>query len=226
MLKKPAQLDPVADAILTRIAGFEEAGEIVLGGYFALQHYAPYRTTHDIVAWWKKSAVDSTERAIAEVMSTFVQTLDSMSTSIRRFGETASFELTRGGKRFFSFQISRRSIQIDPPVPSAWSPVLIETLDDNIGSKMNALVSRGAPRYFQDIKHVIDTGLTTWQRCWGLWHLKNPGESPVSACRQVLSHLIGLELRRPLDSIQNPDERARARVLREWYRAGLTSDES
>ena len=216
-MRKPAQIDPRADRVLTLLTGKSEASEIVLGGYFALQHYADYRRTHDIDAWWKTRADPSAERVIREAMGR-VATEEGSESRERRFGETISFEIARGGVKAFSFQISVRSVGLEEPLASAWPPVLIETLADNIASKMNALVDRGAPRDFTDIKHVIDQGILTTEGAWGLWCRKNPGDSLESARRKALFHLTSLEGRRPLDSIPDEAERRRAEAVRAWFK--------
>jgi predicted amidohydrolase len=95
--------------------------------------------------------------------------------------------------------------------------VLIEILGDNIGSKMNALVDRGSPRDFLDIKHVTEAGLLSVGRCWELWLAKNPETSLQAAKQKVLLHLSALEARRPLDTISDPEARERAQRLRHWY---------
>ncbi len=216
-MTKPAHLDPRAEKVLARLAGKPEASEIVLGGYFVLQHYTDYRRTHDIDAWWKTRANAATERVIREAMERLAAE-EGYELRERKFGETVSFELARGGKREFSFQIAVRSIGLEEPVASAWPPVLMETLTDNIASKMAALVDRGAPRDFTDIKHVVDQGLVTGERAWELWCRKNPGLSRESARQKVLVHLSGLEARRPLDTILNAVERQRASEVRQWFR--------
>jgi hypothetical protein len=136
----------------------------------------------------------------------------------RRFGETVSFELAKDGVRRFSFQISVRSITLEEAQTSAWPPILVETVADNVGAKMNALVNRGAPRDFLDVKAVIDALLVTRTRCWELWQAKNPGASVAAAKQNVLLHLSMLEARRPLDTIAEPEARAQARALREWFK--------
>src|SRR4051794_29229843 len=103
-MTKPVQIDPRAERVLTLLAGKLEASEIVLGGYFALQHYSDYRRTHDIDAWWKTRANPATEEVIREAMQQLAAD-EGSELRERRFGETASFELVRGGKKEFSFQI-------------------------------------------------------------------------------------------------------------------------
>ncbi|MBI4266732.1 MAG: nucleotidyl transferase AbiEii/AbiGii toxin family protein [Acidobacteria bacterium] len=207
--------------MLSLLSGRAEAGQIVLGGYFALQHHLAYRPTHDIDAWWKDRADAATERVIREAMRQ-VGAGEGMELRERRFGDTLSFELAKAGRRRFSFQISVRSRTIEEPQPSAWPPVLIETLSDNVGAKMNALVNRGAPRDFIDIKMVVDAGLVTVSRCWELWQMKNPGASIEAARRNVLLHLGGLEARRPLQTIADSTAREDARRVRQWFRDEFT----
>jgi len=212
---KPRNLDPLAERILDGLAGKPDAAEIVLGGYFALQHYTDYRTTHDIDAWWRDRASGDAESTIRSVME-HVAADEGFELESRRFGETVSFELRRSGNKRFSFQIAIRSVELDPPLPSAWPPILIESFHDNIGAKMNAAVSRGAPRDFLDIRHVVTTGLVTAAQCWELWQRKNPGDS--GGREKVRFHLAGLELRRPLESIADPQERMKAQETRQWFR--------
>lgn len=147
-------IDPIALAVLRRLEGKSHAAEIVLGGYFALQQYAGYRRTHDIHAWWKHRALPGTEGCLRAAMQGVADD-ERLTLRERRFGETISFEMHDGRVKRFSFQIAIRSVQLEPPRPSAWRPLLIETVADNIGSKMNALVDRGSPRDFTDIRHVV-----------------------------------------------------------------------
>ena len=221
-MRRPVHLDPRAERILSLLVAKPEAAEIVLGGYFALQHYADYRHTHDIDAWWKSRANPATEQAIREAMHRLADD-EGGALQERRFGETVSFELVRGGKRVFSFQIAVRSLGLEEPVASAWPPVLIETLADNLASKMNALVDRGAPRDFTDIKHVVDEGLVTVPGIWDLWHRKNPDEPLDAAKQKVLLHLAALEGRRPLGSIRDEAERERAEATRAWCKREFAS---
>src|SRR6266700_950169 len=131
-------IDPLAQQILEQLSRKAEASDIVLGGYFALQHYASYRPTHDIDAWCIVRATAATERAIHETMQAVADS-HGLQLQVRRFGETISFEVLEAGKKRFSFQIAFRSVGLEEPLPSAWPPILIETLADNVGAKMNAL---------------------------------------------------------------------------------------
>jgi Nucleotidyl transferase AbiEii toxin, Type IV TA system len=214
---KPRNLDPLADRVLISLAARPEAAEIVLGGYFALQHYADYRSTHDIDAWWRTQPSATTEADIRAVMEE-IATSEGYELGERRFGETISLEMHHDGKKLFSFQIAVRSVELEPPGPSAWPPILLETIHDNIGAKMNALVGRGAARDFLDIAHLVQAKFTTPAECWTLWSRKNPGGSLDAAKSKVAFHLMTMKSRRPLDSIQNPVERANAQQTREWFR--------
>ncbi len=214
--RKPPQIEPLASKVLEALAGRPEASDIVLGGYLALRHFVDYRQTHDIDAWWRTRATKGTETAIREAMEQ-VASSEGYELRERRFGDTLSFELCCVDKKTFSFQIALRSVEIEPPVVSAWPPLLIETLRDNVGSKMNALVDRGAPRDFLDIMHVVTAGLESVSQCWELWSKKNVGDSADEAMDKVLHHLSALEMRRPLEGIPDLQERGRARETREWF---------
>lgn len=135
----------------------------------------------------------------------------------RSFGDTASFELLREGKRVFSFQIAVRSVELEPPTDSPWPPILIETLADNIGAKMNALVDRGAPRDFADIRRITDAGLATIEQCWSFRAQKNHLQAAGPAREKVRLHLTALQARRPLETIADIGERSRAAATRHWF---------
>jgi hypothetical protein len=216
-MKKPENIDPLAEIILERLRRNPTSAEIVLGGYFGLQHYLNYRQTHDIDAWWRQRASPETEQAIRGVMQEIARERGAAYRE-RRFGDTISFEIAEAGGKRMSFQIAVRDIALDAPQVSPWAPILIETLRDNLASKMNALVGRGAPRDFLDIKNAVTSGLMSAEDCWRLWSLKNPGQQVADAKGKVRLHLENLELRRPLDRIADAAERADARVVREWFR--------
>ena len=155
-MKKPENLDPLAELILDRLRQNPASSEIILGGYFGLQHYMNYRPTHDIDAWWRHRASAETERAIRQVMQEIAAERGAVYKE-RRFGETMSFEIGQPDGRRMSFQIAVRDVALDAPQASPWAPILIETLRDNLGSKMNALVSRAPRRDFLDIQKAVGT---------------------------------------------------------------------
>ncbi|MSR19739.1 MAG: hypothetical protein EXR91_01990 [Gemmatimonadetes bacterium] len=212
--------ESLATEILNALTGFPEAGELVLGGYFALSQYADYRTTNDLDAWWRTGKSERTMACLRQVIGEVAARFD-LSLSQREWGETVSFELSQRDRKVFSFQVALRSVELEPPMDSRWSPVLVESLADNVGSKMNALVQRGAPRDFMDIREVIVRGIASVAQCWQWWAGKNPGVDLSLARAQALRHLEGIEQRRPLDSIQAPEERAAASSAREWIRRTL-----
>ena len=221
-------IDPLADAILERLRRFPEVRALVLGGYLALRQYADYRYTHDIDAWWATD-VDTTTRnaALARVreVCVAVATENGLTVVERPFGEVVSLEFRQppAGRTIFSVQIGDRSIELEPPLPSPWAPVRIEALADTIGAKMNALVARGAPRDFVDVREIVVRGLSTTAQMWELWDRKNPGRDRAAALAQVLHHLAALEARRPLDQVPL-QELAAASRLREWARSDLVSE--
>lgn len=214
-------LDPIAADVLTKLSAFPAAEEVVLGGYLALSTWVNYRGTHDVDAWWKgqlkQESVDAIDRVMSEVASA-----RNLTYSKRGFSETISFELTDTTKprpeKVFSFQIATRTVQLSEPTASAWAPILIESFEDNVGSKMNALVNRGAPRDFTDIKAVVDAGLITPQRCLELWAAKNRDQPIENAKNSIALHLASLEQRRPLESIKDPGQRQAAEEVRTWFR--------
>ena len=219
---KPQHLNPFAAAFLERLQGQPEAEHFVLGGYFALKHYLDYRETGDVDAWWRSR---EDPRALAAAREAFMQTAGEFGYTVRErtWGETVSLEAFDGSNKAFSFQVSVRTVEIAPPLPSPWGRFGIETLDDNVASKMMALVARGAPRDFVDIKALVDARLVTVERCWELWDAKRPGIEIEDARLRVKMHLATIEARRPIERIPAA-ERPAAERLRAWYRAVFTAD--
>ena len=213
-------LDPLAAAILEELRKSPAAREIILGGYFALRQHLDYRNTHDLDAWWRTGRSEEAMVAIRRAVG-LVAGRRRLEFRERAWGETVSFELLREGKAIFSFQIALRTVELEPPQESRWPPILVESLRDNIGSKMNALVQRGAARDFLDVREAAMRGIVTVQDCWELWTRKNPGADPDAARANVLRHLEALEQRRPLEDIADPGERTAARDARRWIRQTL-----
>lgn len=217
----PSQLDPLAKELLTGLQSCKAASHVVLGGYFALKHYCDYRLTHDVDAWWSEESTASDRKKVRAALKEIMGQMASrhrLKLHHRRFGDTESWELERDGKTIFSFQISARTVRLAPYLQSPWPPVRIETLTDNVASKMNALVQRGAPRDFVDIRQLDLAGLMTPSDCWHAWAKKNPDLKLDDARAEVARHLHELELRRPLDTITDAIERERARQTRDWFR--------
>jgi Nucleotidyl transferase AbiEii toxin, Type IV TA system len=214
--KRPEDVSPFAVAFLHRLQSAAAAEQFVLGGYFALKHYLDYRQTGDVGAWW---LAREDPQALAAARAAFAQTAEELGYTVREraWGETISLEALDGAKKAFSFQVSARSIKIEEPIRSPWGRFPIETLQDNVASKMVALVARGAPRDFVDIKKVVDAGLVSAARCWELWSAKEPGTDLDDARVRVQTHLARLETRMPIERLP-ADRQAAAAELRAWYR--------
>ena len=213
----PPSLPKIAHQLLARISKEPLAGEIVIGGGIALKHYVDYRPTQDIAAWWRaernSEAFDQIVASVSDVASQ-----NALGVVYRHFGTTDSLELKDllTGQKVFSFQIAVRDIGIDSAQTSSWPPIQLETLRDNIGSKMNALVNRGAPRDFVDIFEIVHRGLATRTDCWMLWQTKNPAGSLSQAQIDVIASLERIAQRRPLESLVEA-EREPADKLRAWF---------
>jgi hypothetical protein len=218
--RRPLTLSPLAEAILEALSAEPLTANIILGGGVALKHYDDFRQTQDIDAWWKAVRDESILEQVKETLER-VARANGYAFARRQFGATDSFEFLQEGKKAFSFQIALRDVPLDEPLPSAWPPILIETLRDNVGSKMNALVMRGAPRDFVDIYRVVEDGLIGEGGPWLLWKEKNPASDVNIAKGQVLSHLTRLESRRPLEKMTSESERQSAERLRRWFREGF-----
>jgi hypothetical protein len=213
----PAHLNPYARDLLESLAGHSEAAQIVLGGGVALSHYLEYRPTVDVDAWWRSDGRAETRGLIGTAMQDLA-VRHGLELRLRRWGDTESYELLQDRRKVFSFQISSRTRYLDAPRPADWAPVLIETLRDNIASKMVALVERGAPRDLRDVYELCARDMITIDECWQLWKDKTSGADDREGRDKVLFHVERLELQRPLERIASPHERANAAALRQWFR--------
>ena len=170
----PDNLHPFSRELLESLTGHSEAAEIVICGGVALSHYLQYRDTVDLDAWWRAEpraeALVFLERAMQAIASRH-----GLDYRRRSWGETESLELLQGNRKQFSFQISRRTLSLDDAIPSAWQPVWLETLRDNVASKMTALVQRGAPRDFLDIYQLCIHNVISMTECWKWFMERNPG---------------------------------------------------
>ena len=97
-----------------------------------------------------------------------------------------------------------------------------DSLDDLIASKMVALVERDAPRDFLDIYAVCEDEIASPRVRWRLWRRRQErtgGSISFSRARlAVTTHLKRIELRRPLLSIANRQQRGEAERTRSWFK--------
>ncbi len=227
--RPPPDVDPLAAEVLEHLRHHPAARCVVLGGHFALRCYLAYRPTHDLDGWWTAGLSASERRGARSVIRQVAEEVagaHGLSIVERSWGDTEAFDFQRmeSGRRrtIFSVQIADRTVELEPPILSPWPPIPIETLRDNLGSKMDALVARGAPRDFRDIYEIVQADLATVSECWDLWQAKNPDTSVDRARAQVIKHLESIAERRPLDQLPEP-ERPAADALRRWVRAKLAS---
>lgn len=194
---------------------------VVLGGAFGLFHYHEYRKTKDIDAWWSDQA---TEKIKIEIIKLIEETLSRHGqVEIRRFGDVVSLELMKDLKIIFSFQIANRSARIDYPNESPWAPVMLDSVHDLVASKMSALIERGIPRDFIDIHEICTSHLVSIQQCWEYWKKREIKRGVLQvdqyqACEAVLLHLSRIERMRPLDTIEDEQEKKKASDTRKWFK--------
>ena len=220
----PSNLNPYARELLEMLRGQPAARHIIPGGGVALSHYHEYRETVDVDAWWVQIPNEADLEETVALLRATMRALGErggFDYSERKWGDTLSLELRRGSRKIFSFQISTRDVQLEPPVEAEWSPVKIEAFRDNLGSKMNALVERGAPRDFVDIATVCLAGIVTVAECWTAWRDKGSRRDSVEAKCIVLRSLAVLEVRRPIEKFGDPAAKQRAVAVREFIRGQL-----
>lgn len=201
----------------------------MIGGGVGLKHYLNLRPTVDLDLCWTHEPSSSDRRALEAAAETAASEHGYLLRH-RSHGDVTSIAFVRerdSDHAEFSVEVAMRDVQLAPYRESAWPPVLLESLADNVASKMVALVSRGHWRDFADIYAVVDGGLMTASECWELWTRKQRGMNHepdlVSAELSVLRHLARLRQIRPIETIQDSTERVRAARLRAWFAEEFTA---
>lgn len=217
---RPSHLSETMEACLQALVEQGLGEKISLGGGLGLLHYFDYRSTHDIDAWWVDSATAMERKQIVRVIETTLESFGQVKT--RAWGDVVSIELQAAGRTVFSFQIARRSAQLEPAELAPWTDVLLDSFSDLVAAKMVALVERGAPRDLRDIYALCQAGLTTPESCWQLWQrrqqLAGSDVNYVRAELAVETHLARVEQHRPLAQIAGREQRDQAEKVRAWFR--------
>jgi hypothetical protein len=216
---RPTQLSLYAEVALKAVAAAGLGHKISLGGALGLQHYCEYRITRDVDAWWEPTATAEERARVLEVVEEALHRFGS--TRLRRWGDVSSLDLTVSGRVVFSFQVAVRSARIEPTTMLPWVDVALDSLPDLVASKMVALVERGAPRDFRDIHTLSQEEQVTARECWRLWRerqeLAGSDPDPHRARLAVETHLSRIAQHRPLAAIAEPEQRAAAANLRNWF---------
>jgi hypothetical protein len=104
---------------------------------------------------------------------------------------------------------------------AGWIDVPLDSFEDLVSTKMNALVQRGAPRDFLDVFTICHADLVTIEECWMLWHKRqeligNQHDDP-KARLAIETHLSRIALQRPLEQFEDDEQREHAKKVREWF---------
>ncbi len=213
------ELPPITWSILELLGQEEAAADLEIGGGIALWHYSPHRSTNAIDARWLEES-EGARNAIHRTMEAVAASY-SLELSHRSQPGYESWDLKKHGKAVFAFQVARKSIRVEPG-KATWGHLRMESFSENLASKMNALVQRGAPRDILDVATVLKLGLASSHECWRLWKRKRQDVPLLAAQANVLKYLNALEARRPLNSITDPHERALAQESRASIRSLAT----
>jgi len=224
--RKPATLDPRAERLLEWMGAQPWAHLVVLGGGVALKHYLDYRGTKDCDAWWDATATASQRQQVLEEVAAALVRLNPGSAQRRDdWGEVNSISVVEGGKVVFSFQMAQRTKQLAPYLASSWGGVRIESLEDNVASKMCAFVDRGVGRDFSDVYQIHRRLGWSTSELWRLWKTKNPSRELRDAQAKAKVKFEVLLRSRPLDSIKDENQRREAGAARRWFQEELLAYE-
>ena len=219
MPERPRHFPEYGVLCLNALASAGLGGKVSLGGAAGLLHYLDYRPTHDVDAWWVPGVSSEDRERVIGVVKAALQPYGEVRT--RTWGDVVSVELVQEGQTVFTFQIADRTAQLEPSHPVPWVDVLLDSLPDLIASKMVALVERGAPRDFRDVYTLCQAGLATPEECWSLWRRRQEMAHSDTDFRRarlaVETHLSRIAQHRPLEKISDPQARAEAARLRQWF---------
>lgn len=217
--QRPTHLPDYSEACLQALVVHDLADKISLGGALGLLHYLDYRPTHDVDAWWSMAATADDQKRVIEVIETALRAFGSIKT--RSWGDVVSIELQREGKTVFSFEIARRSAQLEASAPAPWTPVLLDSFADLVASKLVALVERGAPRDFRDVYAICHAGLISPRECWQLWRRRQAAAGSDADTERaklaVETHLARIIQHRREEQIADLQQRTEAEQVRAWF---------
>jgi Nucleotidyl transferase AbiEii toxin, Type IV TA system len=219
--RKPESISPFAEECLLGLSSRGLGTRLSIGGAVGLAYYFEYRPTHDVDAWWEEGSGRKDREEVVQCLKGTLARHGSVRTG--SWGDVVSVELVENGRVVFSFPIAHRDARLDPPVSAPWPPnTFLDSFRDLVAAKMTTLVERGAPRDFRDIYAPCHAGVLNPETCWDLWktRLRTSGSEP-SASRARLaiqSHLGRIAVHRPLESVTDSEERAKAEYLRGWFR--------
>jgi hypothetical protein len=217
--KQPDHLSIYAKLCLEALVEAGLANTISLGGAFGLSHYFDYRPTHDVDAWWIKDVTEAKKQEVIQILQSTLERFGIV--RVRSWGDLTSVELSQEGKTVFSFQIAFRSQRLEDLNVAGWIDVPLDSFEDLVSTKMNALVQRGAPRDFLDIYTICQADLVSIAECWMLWHkwqeLIGNEHDDDKAHLAIETHLKRIELQRPLEQIEDDEQREYAKNVREWF---------
>jgi hypothetical protein len=220
---KPRHVSEHAEACLRALVSAGLANTLSLGGALGLLHYLDYRPTRDVDAWWSDQATAADRQQVVAAIEAVLRGYGEVHT--RAWGDVVSVELQREGRTVFSFQVARRSVQLEPPAAAPWIAVPLDSFADLLASKMVALVERGAPRDFRDIYMLCQAGLTTPARAWELWgkrqEMAGADTDRERAALAVQTHLARIVQHRPLPQVADPEQRVEAERVRNWFQQEL-----
>ncbi|NJN54419.1 MAG: hypothetical protein HC804_06495 [Anaerolineae bacterium] len=129
----PKQISEYANACLEALVASGLGRTVSLGGAFGLMHYFEYRPTYDVDAWWHESVTTEEQQQVMQVLVTALERYGRV--QVRTWGDVTSIELQTNIKKVFSFQIARRSVQLEPAQPTVWPGVLLDSFSDLVASK-------------------------------------------------------------------------------------------
>ncbi|MBI2925256.1 MAG: nucleotidyl transferase AbiEii/AbiGii toxin family protein [Verrucomicrobia bacterium] len=224
--QKPTTLDPRTEGLLEWMGAQPWAHLVVLGGGVALKHYVDYRPTKDCDAWWDAAATtDERQRVLEEVAAALLRLNPGCSLRRDDWGDVNSLAVVEQGKVVFSFQVAQRTSQLAPYLSSAWGGLRIESLEDNIASKMCAFVDRGVGRDFSDVYQIHHRLGWSAAQLWQLWQTKNPPRAVGDAKTKARVKFEVLVRSRPLERIQPEAQRRELAAARRWFQVEMLADE-
>lgn len=209
-LIKSKYISKYATFILTEIQK-DPIDELCIVGGVALNHYIPYRTTDDLDTSWINGKPNLNTLRKLEIIGNKLSKEYNLIMKKEDNNTVNSFNFfNKQDEKVFSIDCSIRSKFVEKKLIKPLNPsiqgIQVESLYDNITSKVTALIERGIPRDITDtieiIKktnisfEVIMTNLTNYYK----WSDKEKSQK----LDKIEKNVNAIFTRRPINKFKNP----------------------
>jgi predicted nucleotidyltransferase component of viral defense system len=216
-LTKDQNISEHAVFVLNEIALSPITDLCIVGGV-ALNHYVSYRKTRDIDTTWINGEPSQDTLTKLDKISQKLAKEFKLNYKRNTSSYVESFNFYKEDQKVFNIDCSIRNTykhgkNLKSPEKTQ-NGIAVESLHDNILSKISALIDRGVPRDITDTLEIVrKTGISFDEI------MKNAadfygwnGKLKAEKLETIEHNIIGIFKRRPLKKVKNPKKLAKNRV--------------